>query len=214
MAVDKAGGMRARFSGSVLGAGLMLALAGCVQGPVRTAPILDGAVHLALPQGYCIDQASSRQGKDQAVVLMGRCSSASAPDAALITVAVGMAGSASVLRGGGEGLAELFKSDRGRALLARSGRARDVQILSASQQGDLFLLRLKDRRLGDYWRAVTGVRGRLVTVSATGAPGEALPPEAGRALVVSLAEKIRRINAPRSGAGTGSGTTAVASARR
>lgn len=192
MVIDGTGRIR------VLLLGLLVVLAGCVQGPTRTAPVLGGELQLALPQGYCIDQASSRQGKDQAVVLMGRCSSASAPEAALITVAVGNAGSASVLRGGGADLAELFKSDKGRALLARSGRARDVRILSASQQGELFLLRLNDRKLGDYWRAVTGVRGRLVTVSATGAPGEALPPEAGRALVTSVAGNIRRINAPRS----------------
>lgn len=190
-------GMTINRPGLALAAALML-LAGCVpQSSMRTAPVLGGALNVGLPKGYCIDRSASSEGRDRAVLLMGRCSSASAPDAAIITVSVGPAASASVLRGGGAELARLFKSDKGRAMLARSGRAQDLRVVSASQIDQVFLMRLQDRNMGDYWRGVTGVHGRLVAVSATGAPGEALSTEAGRALVLSVAENIRRTNAPR-----------------
>lgn len=175
---------------------LTLALAACQPtGTGRTAPVLGGTVSLGLPEGFCIDRSASREGRDQAVVLMGRCSNTSAPDPAILTYSVGTAGSASVLRGGGSELAGLFTSDRGRAMLARSGRAGDVRVLSARQSGEAFLLQLDDRRLGRYWRAITGARGRLVSISVTGAPGANLSQEAGRALLEQAVTALRRSNA-------------------
>ena len=162
----------------------------------RTAPVLGGVIRVGLPDGYCIDRAASREGRDAAVVLMGRCSSVSAPDPAIVTISVGTAGSASVLRGGGKTLAEFFMSDRGRGMLARSGRPGDLRILRASDADGAFFLYVDDRRVGDYWRAVTGVKGRLVTVSATGAPGQKLSPEAGRLLVGDVVRSVRKINPP------------------
>lgn len=162
----------------------------------RTAPVLGGVVQVGLPDGYCIDRAASREGRDAAVILMGRCSTLSADDPAIVTVSVGTAGSASVLRGGGKQLAAFFSSDRGRAMLSRSGRPGDVRILRASDSREGFYLFLADRRLGQYWRAVTGVKGRLIAVSASGAPGQTLPPEAGRDLVEQVVRSVRRANPP------------------
>ncbi|MFT4148720.1 MAG: hypothetical protein QM656_00870 [Paracoccaceae bacterium] len=162
----------------------------------RTAPVLGGVVAVGLPDGYCIDRSASREGRDAAVVLMGRCSSVSAPDPAIISVSVGTAGSASVLRGGGKALAAFFTSEKGRGMLARSGRPGDVKILRASDSSEGFYLYLSDRRVGDYWRAVTGVKGRLVTVSATAAPGQRLAPEAGRGLVQQVVRSVRKANPP------------------
>lgn len=182
--------------GGAIGSWLMIAaLAGCAPAPAtRNVAILGGSVQLALPEGYCIDRSASREGKDHAVMLMGRCSSTSAPNAALLSVTVGPSGSASVLRGGGAELSRLFRSNRGRALLSRSGRAQDLELVSVSQLDEIFLLRLRDRRIGDYWRAITGAHGRLVAVSATGAPGVALSPQAGKALVTQTAGAIHTSN--------------------
>jgi hypothetical protein len=167
---------------------LIVAISGCVPASAtRSVAILDGAVQLVPPQGYCIDRSASRESKDHAVILMGRCSSASLRNAAVISVTVGPSGSASVLRGGGAELSRLFRSNRGRALLSRSGRAQDLQLLSLSQLEEIFLLRLRDRRVGDYWRAITGAHGRLIAVSATGAPGLTLSPQVGKALVTQTA---------------------------
>ena len=196
------GRLRVRRAGSygcwraMIGSWLMIvALAGCVSASAtRNVAIMGGAVQLALPEGYCIDRSASREGRDHAVMLMGRCSTTSAPNAALISVTIGPSGSASVLRGGGAELSRLFRSNRGRALLSRSGRAQDLALVSLSQLGEIFLLRLRERRIGDYWRAITGAHGRLVVVSATGAPGVALSPQAGKALVTQTAGAIHAEN--------------------
>ncbi|MGL6211529.1 MAG: cation transport ATPase, partial [Paracoccaceae bacterium] len=49
--------------------------------------------------------------------------------------------------------------------------------------GNSLLLHVSDRAVGEYWRALVGVRGRLVTVSASGAEGAPLDPAAGRKLL-------------------------------
>jgi hypothetical protein len=56
------------------------------------------------------------------------------------------------------------------------------------------LLHLMDRDAGEYWRAVVGVRGRLVTISALGAEGAPLSPEAGRKLVDQTIDALIRAN--------------------
>ena len=75
---------------------------------------------------------------------------------------------------GGEALVAFFQSDEGRAMLSREGRADDVQVREAVGVGDAFLMHVADRAVGDYWRALAGVRGRLVTISASGPEGQAL----------------------------------------
>lgn len=195
--------MRPRAGGGVrlrLAAAFVLAALAAAPLPAladRTAPVLGGAVILGVPDGYCIDRAASREGQNSAVILMGRCSSTSAPQPALITVTIGAAGSASVLRGGGQSLAAFFTSDRGKRMLSRSGRAEDVRILRALDRDNGFFLYISDRGIGSYWRAVTGVKARLVTVSATGAPGRVLAPETGRALVEDVVRMVRKANPPK-----------------
>ena len=120
---------------------------------------------------------------------------------ALVTVSVGPGASSGALAGGGAALAAFFASEPGRAALSRSGRGRDVELLEAKAQGDVFLLRLRDRRAGDYWRAIAGIRGRLVAVSADGPGGEALEPAAGKALVLAVMAAMRRANAGKGAAG-------------
>lgn len=176
----------------------VLLLAGCVAtqgGGIRQVALLDGAVVAAAPAGYCIAPGAGQRQGDSAVVIMGRCSAAGTAEPAVVTLTVGQAGSAGAMVGGGAVLAEFFTSEAGRTALSRSGQAADVQVLSAAGVDDAFVMQVRDRLVGDYWRGIAGLRGRLVTVTATGPAGDApLSAEKGRALVQATLAALRRAN--------------------
>jgi hypothetical protein len=167
-------------------------LAGCVTGPaaftlVRSAPVLAGQVQIGLPKGYCIDRRAGQESADTAVVVMGRCRDDLDAVPALLTTAIGPAGSAQVLAGGGQTLADYFTSAQGRAALSRSGRASAVEIVQAKMVGTAFVMRIRDGAVGEYWRGVEPVAGRLVTITVdlpadSDADGEALLEAALRAM--------------------------------
>lgn len=176
----------------------VLALAGCVAtggAGIRSVALLDGAIVAAAPAGYCIAPGAGQRGADSAVILMGRCSRGSEADPAVLTLSVGAAATAGAMAAGGEALVAYFTSDEGRATLSRDGKAADVRVIEALGVGDAFLLHVEDRAVGDYWRALAGIRGRLVTVSASGPEGQALPEGKGRALVEAAVAALRRANA-------------------
>ena len=174
-------------------------IAACVPqtgiGSSRSAPVLGGALQIGVPPGYCIDGGASRERGDNAVILMGRCNDAAKAIPALISVSVGQAGSAGVMSAGGTELAAFFTSAQGRATLSRDGRASDIKVVEALGVADAFLLRLQDRRSGEYWRAVIGVQGRLVTISATGTPELPLTTADSRAVLDSALIALRKANA-------------------
>ena len=176
----------------------ILLLAGCVAtqgGGIRQVALLDGAVVAAAPAGYCIAPGAGQRQADSAVVIMGRCSAAGTAEPAVVTLTVGPAGSAGAMVGGGAVLAEFFTSEAGRTALSRSGQAADVQVLSAAGVDDAFVMQVRDRLVGDYWRGIAGLRGRLVTVTATGPAGDPpLSAEKGRALVQATLAALRRAN--------------------
>ena len=174
-------------------------LAGCVQGlpapaafsAPRAAPVLAGAVQIGLPRGYCIDRRAGRENGDTAVVVMGRCRDDLDTSPALLTTAIGPAGSAQVLAGGGQTLADYFTSDQGRRALSRSGRASTVEIVQAKMVGTAFVMRIRDGAIGEYWRGVEPVAGRLVTITVD------LPADAqadGEALLNEALLAMRRAN--------------------
>ena len=165
--------------------GLLLLVAGCVAvaPTTRQVSVLDGDIHVRAPQFYCVDTQSARGGDDTAVVLIGRCTEGGQVAAALVTVTVGRAASAGVMLAGAEALRGFMASPAGRRVLARSGRAEDVQVLESGVIDGRLLMHLNDREAGEYWRAVVGIGGRLVTISALGAEGAPLSPAAGRRLV-------------------------------
>lgn len=180
-------------------AGLCLLLAGCVtESASRATPILGGQVNMGVPRGYCIDAAASQVAADSAVMLIGRCSDATDVAPAAITATVGEAGSAAVLSSGVEALSGYFKSTEGRAALSRDGVADGVAVKEIrSAQGVLFL-HLADRAVGDYWRAVMGANGRLVTLAVTAPERQPLTGDQAKALLdraVSAMQAANR-NAP------------------
>lgn len=177
-------------------------LGGCVApgGGIRQVALLDGAVTAAAPSGYCIAEGAGQRGADNAVVLMGRCSAGSGAEPAVITLSVGAAGSGGAMSDGGAALAAYFQSQDGLAALSRSGRAGDVRLLSAASSGGTFVLHVADREAGEYWRAIRPLRGRLATVSVSGAEGAPISAAEGRALldaaVAALVAANREAGAP------------------
>lgn len=179
----------------ILSGGLLAAcVGGAGFGGSRATPVLQGALKMASPPGYCVDQAASHEADDAAIVLMGRCSTDTEVAPAIITLSVGRGGSAGVMAAGGEGLAQFFTSDEGRATLSRSGEAADVQVIEALSSENAFLMRLQENDAGEYWRGVAGMRGRLVTVSVAGPTDAPLTTEQGRQLMDQVLATLRRVN--------------------
>jgi hypothetical protein len=176
----------------------VLVLAGCQMAamPLARPPtaVLGGAVRVAGPRGYCTDPEATREQADTAVVLMGRCPGALAVAPALLTMSVGPTASSGVLAAGGPALTAYFTSPEGRATLSRTGRAADVSVIEALGVGNAYLLHLHDRAVGEYWRAVIGLSGRLVTISANGARDIPLAPATGRSLVDAALVALHRVN--------------------
>ncbi len=93
-------------------------------------------------------------------------------------------------------MAAFFQSTAGRAALSRTGQAETVRILAASETGGAFLLHVAEANEGDYWRAVFGLSGRLVTLSVQGAEGAALDAAKGRQLLGAAIATLQKANRP------------------
>ncbi|MFN3721929.1 MAG: hypothetical protein ACK4VZ_02700 [Paracoccaceae bacterium] len=143
------------------------------------------------PPNYCPDPATLKQTDGAVVLLLGRCNDQTAAAPAVITVTFGRAGSAAVMAAGGAEMAAFFGSDAGRKSLSRRGRSADVTVTSARSVGDLFLFRVADRGEGIYWRGMTAIRGRTVSVKVSGPD---LDEAESRKLVENTAKALRRAN--------------------
>lgn len=178
--------------------GLCFVLAACQFGSGLsgrgTVAVLNGAVRIAAPPGYCIEPPKGDPSAATAVVFLGRCSSQSKKAAALVTLTIGAEASGGVMTAGGPAMAAFFRSDEGRAALSRTAQAQDVAVLSASGTDAVLWLYLKDAAVGAYWRAITAISGRLVTLSATGSPDHPLVPQEGRALLEATYAAMQKAN--------------------
>lgn len=174
--------------------GLILLLSACVAGygAGRKAQVLGGSMQVGLAAGYCIDDSSSREGADSVILLMGRCNTGVSESPALLTLSIGPAGSGAGIGLDNAALAAFFTSESGRQMLSREGRASDVQIMQAFDQAGVFTMQVRDRAVGDYWRAVAAIRGRLVTLSVAGVEGAPLDATAGQQILAkAMAELIK-----------------------
>ena len=152
-------------------------------GGLHETTVLHGGLKIAAPAGYCIDPKASVARGDAIVVLMGRCTAQGGVAAALVTMSVGAPASAGVLLAGPDALAKFFSSAAGRRVLARDGVAGHVVVMQALVDDGSLLLHVNDQTAGEYWRAITAIKGRLVTISASGADGAPLTPPQGLKLV-------------------------------
>ena len=168
--------------------GMAFALMGC--DPATTGQnlheiaVFKGALTVAAPQGYCIDKKASVALGPATVLLIGRCNAQGKVAAAVVTLTIGAPASAGVLVAGPKALAEFFASTAGRKVLARDGDPDHVQIVQTQSAGRGLLLHLRDQVTGDYWRAITAIKGRLVTISASGVAGAPLTSAQARGLVM------------------------------
>ena len=184
---------------------LILLLAGCqmelggfaAPGQTKAISVLGGAMTVAAPSGYCVDKRSARSQADGAVVLMGRCNGGSNHPAAVISVTIGEAGSAGIVADGGTALAAFFQTSGGRAALSRMGSADSVKIVQAANSDGAYTLRIVEAGVGDYWRAIMGLSGRLITLSVQGPTGSTLDPATGRSLLGESVAAMRNANPPR-----------------
>lgn len=169
----------------------------------RTIAILGGSVTIAPPQGYCVDTKASRTGKDNAVILMGRCSASSSLSAALITASLGAAGSDAALSIGPVALTSFFNSDEGLAMLSSSGKPEDITLKTSQIDGETLFLLIEDKTTGTYWRAFSSLQGRLLTLTAAGVDTVILNPNDGRALLAQTLGALEKANlkprAPKAG---------------
>lgn len=173
-----------------------VALVGCglPQDATTQVAVLGGEVRVKAPKSYCVDTKSAKSVDDTAVVLIGRCNAAGQVAAALVTVTVGRFASAGVMLASTDALRDFMSSPAGRRALSRSGRAEDVEVLESGVLDGQLMLHLKDRIAGDYWRAIIGINGRLVSISASGAEGILLTPNQGRKLVEQTVATVRDAN--------------------
>lgn len=201
-----------------------LALGACVPGAplapggtaTRAMAVSGGAVVVTGPKGYCIDRSASRDRPDGAFVLFGTCAALSGSAAAgqparpaLLTAAVlPAARDSAALAGSFPVLAAFFRSVPGRAALSRSGKAETVEIVEVASRGDVLYLHLKDRSAvsgpaveADYWRAVLGLHGRMVTLSALSLRDRPLSSAEMRQVLVALVAKMQAANAGTAPAG-------------
>ena len=180
---------------ALLGLLAALGLAACdTPGGSTRVAVLGGAVTVAAPGGYCVSADQVEQSKDTAVALIGRCLSSGLVAPAVISVSVGPAGSGGVMVAGDDALTVFFGSAEGLALLSRSGKAADVTLIETRPAPGALLMLLQDAYLGRYWRAVTAVNGRLVTISARGTGDVALDEGASLRAVQAALSALQTAN--------------------
>lgn len=185
-------------------------LAGCtVSAPApRSITVADGGLRLVAPRGFCVDPRSLRDEGAAAFVLFGNCAalSGNAEDArpdypVVLSATVSNQAGAEGLESRFAQMRAFFRSPAGRAALSRAGKAETVEVLDIRADDDLLLIRLSDRApMGDapvaqtYWRAITEVRGRILSLSVLPLKNRPVTDAAQRALLQQFAAYIRANN--------------------
>jgi hypothetical protein len=190
---------------------LILILAGCFEtappedhatrhaapGPAAL-PVLDGAVTVAGPRGYCVDTAATAEGATEAFVLMIRCRGADRHPVLAATITA-LPAEAAVGAANLAALKEAITGPTGRAYLSRTGAAEDIRIDEAQMQEGAIWLRIHDRGTRapfapDYWRAILPVGARVVTLSVLDARDAPLTRAAGLSILRDFAGRMRAAN--------------------
>ncbi len=201
---------------SKVGPGLaVLVLTGCSglvdvgRAAPQTVSVAGNSVVISGPPGYCVDRSAVRDDQDGAFVLLGSCASISrdasrphpeAPGLLTVTVSNGVIDSGNAT-GFLEDLAAFFRTDDGRAALSRDGNAESVDLLETRIEDGILYLHATDssgQALGvadEYWRALFGVRDRLLTVTVVAYSSSPLTAGDGVSTLDAFTARIRRDNA-------------------
>lgn len=181
-------------------------LAGCVvpdaegAGPdaAEKTTTQDGIV-LVGPHGFCLlDESHVWQDQAEFAALLP-CDgvlSLTVPGA-MLTVTVAAAGSAEGLDLTGKALAAYFTGAEGRTAISSVGRPETVRVHEVRETSGAVVVRMTDssaRFPGLGWRAVTSVRGHLVTLTVRGNSEKQLAEAAGRRLINRFVDVMHRAN--------------------
>ncbi|SLN35679.1 hypothetical protein PSA7680_01679 [Pseudoruegeria aquimaris] len=208
---------------AALAAGALMMLAGAPTeapaAPSRNSPentrpaalrvrVSEPAVVIAGPAGYCVDLAASRQRDGEAFVLLGSCA-AITQDArhrepavrAVITASVSGLEAGYTIAQTLPSLERYFRSEEGRRILSRDGRAESIDVLETRTEGRVFYVRTRDLAQGaaaggsaEYWRAFFDVDGHIVSASVLGTEAAPLSAQQGLSVLKSFVRKISREN--------------------
>jgi hypothetical protein len=190
-----------------------LALAGCDGAFFGTAPtsmsVAEGAVVLAGPPGFCVDQNASHAGFRGAFVVFGSCASISGkldagrpPIRAVLTAAVSAGTQGGSVQGSQRQLARFFRSPAGRKMLSRSGDPGTVRVLGIGRYDSVMVVHIRDVApfpdqavRPDYWRALFDLNGHIVTLNVFGVPEAPYSSAAGRAVLKAFVARVRAASA-------------------
>ncbi|MEM1235809.1 MAG: hypothetical protein AAGI10_02485 [Pseudomonadota bacterium] len=152
------------------------------------------------PFGKCVDTSRVRQRDGSASVVLANCSNlggradAGAPDAALVLVTITKG-----THGDLAALSDLVQANP--ALLARSGRAEDIELLEIERSSVALYVNLIDSGPGSpqgvserHWKAALDIAGRAVVISVFGKVEGPLPGAAGEDLIRDTAQILLQIN--------------------
>ncbi|HEY0276217.1 MAG TPA: cation transport ATPase [Paenirhodobacter sp.] len=188
---------------------LIAGLAGCVlpqEGSDRVT-LLGGRYIVAAPAGFCVDPKSRRDNGTGSFVLFGDCATitGATPDrrparAAVLSATIGPE-TPGPIETTFPGFDRFFHSAAGRAMLARSGAAGDVEILQVRQTGATMLLKIRDRSAPRdatvsqvYWRAIVDLGGRITALSVLPLRTAPMPDTAQIRLLEEFVAAIRTAN--------------------
>jgi len=191
-------------------------LAACIDTTDRDRPIPDraaifgGTVTVVAPEGYCLDTRGSELNDDVSVLLFASCASLGAsgarmPQARAILTATIRPDPLPAAARSPEQLAAFFNGDKGRALLSRTGSARDIVSLEHGVwRGGVFWLRATEARAPDkpfspvLWHAVLEVAGKGMNISAYPAASGGHQSDADtRELLLRFIDRTRHANRAR-----------------
>ena len=180
-----------RSRGSFLKLGVLLLLAACSgvgrepsYAPIeKEQPLPLHGVTLAGPRGFCVDRASSDANADPAVVVFGNCAAISGnpfseqpKKPALLTASVARLSAPEAAIGATMSAVDgFFRSEKGRAVLSRTGRAESVDVLESLAEDGAYYVRIEDRSPravpgadATYWRSYFDLGANVVSASAIG----------------------------------------------
>lgn len=202
------------------GTAAAVALSGCGGGfrvsdlVTRTAPpqeiqsvtVSKRQIVITAPPGWCVDPRSSQTVTDPAFVLFGNCaalgrSAIQPPEHALLTASVAQNDTGTPVALTLPELDTFFRSEAGRAALARDGDPGKVRILESFLHEDTYFIRAEDMSTpvapgaaAEYWRAYFDIGDQIVSLSVIGFTEDPLRPEKALYLLRRFANQIRVSN--------------------
>jgi hypothetical protein len=181
------------LSGCVAPGGGAALLTGAQTAEPRRTIVLDG-MKIAGPQGFCPVQTSRQRVGQAEFVALAPCSGT---QGAILAATIGAPGSAAGVQLSAAVLEPYFGTPEGQRALRGEGNDDMISVHEVRDLGGAVVLRLTREgtaRVGDSWRALLQIDGRLITLSVRPRQGGSLPPQDGRRLIERFVAAMRGAN--------------------